>query len=81
MSLYARSSDDKDGFIYIKSNDRILCETYINEAADHRESVSWTVVAELTAGDTVRVSGSSTYPVRIAASLSGFTGHLVQSYA
>ena len=81
LSLYAKSFNDQDGFIYIKSNDRILCEVYIGDPDDIWESMSCTAVAELTAGDTVRVAGSSTHPARLEAPFAGFSGHLVQAYA
>ena len=81
LSLYAKSFYDQDGMIYVKSNDRILCEVYIGDPDDIWESMSCTTVVELMTGDSIRVTGSSTSPARLEAPFAGFSGYLVQAYA
>ena len=67
------------GGMRIKKNDEILCQAEVGNAA-HWHAASCTAIAELTPGDSVRVTGQSSTPVTIRAAISGFAGHLIQEY-
>ena len=79
LSVYARSMGSS-GPIFIRSNDKVLCSQYIGSGSETVESMSCTTLAELTAGDTVRVTGLSSDTVTIQNDNCGFSGHLVQAY-
>ena len=63
------------GHMFIKKNDEILCQTYVYPADAYASSCS--AVAQLAAGDSVRVTGNSDQPASIDAAYSGFAGHII----
>ena len=84
LSVYARTANN-DGELYVKKNDEVVCETHITNGSSGSDEVgpdtgTCTGIAELDPGDSVRVTGNSDDPARIAAGDSGFIGHLIQPY-
>ena len=66
--------------MYIKKNDQTLCWAEIGDG-DTWNTASCTAIAELTKGDSVRVTGEEARPVALNAGPAGFAGHLIQTYA
>ena len=65
--------------MFIKKNDQTLCEAEVGDG-ETWHAASCTAVAELTPGDSIRVTGEGDRPVTINAGSSGFAGHLIQEY-
>ena len=71
--------------MYIKQNDEVVCSAHVsngNSGSDllGYDTATCTVIVELIPGDSVRVTGNTDDPARIAAERSGFIGHLIQPY-
>ena len=84
LSLYARTADD-GGDVFIWKNDEVVCQTLVtdgNGGSDPKGHDTGTCIGitELVLGDSVRVTGNTDSPARIAGSYSGFIGHLIQPY-
>ena len=84
LSMYARTADDS-GDLFVRKNDEVVCRTQVtggnggSDALGH-DTGTCTGIAELVPEDSVRVTGTSDDPARIAAGKSGFIGHLIQPY-
>ena len=77
LTFYGLVAVTNLGNTYIKRNDDVLCQAFLrgNSVLD---TSTCTAVAELTTGDSVRVTGTSAYPsVLRGDSYSGFTGFLI----
>ena len=79
LTLYGLTVGPMLGPMNIKRNDEILCIAEIGDQATWN-AASCTAIAELTPGDSVRVTGDSDRPITISAGSSGFAGHLIQEY-
>ena len=67
-------SDKDDGNVFITQNDNLLCLGWLQEALD---TTTCTTVAELTTGDSLRMTGNSAEPSALRDySLSGFAGFI-----
>ena len=79
LSVYAQTVGAQLGGMFIKKNDEILCHAEVGDAAGYNNA-SCMAIAELTPGDSVRVTGESGRSVTIQGGPSGFAGHLIQEY-
>ena len=84
FSVYAQTGQEA-GQILIKKNDEVICRGHVtggNSGSDDHglDMGGCTGIVELVPGDSVRVTGNTDDPARIADGSSGFTGHLIQPY-
>ena len=84
LSVYGRAVDEA-GYIIIKKNDDVICRGHItggNGGSDNfgLDMGGCTGIAELVPGDSVRATGNTDDPARIAGGESGFIGHLIQPH-
>ena len=76
LTFYGLIAGTDSGNIYIKQNDDRLCRGYLRP--EQYDTATCTVIAQLTEGDSVRVTGSSDDPSILRGDLySGFTGFLI----
>ena len=75
LTTYALSIGADGGDMYIKNNEDILCTAYIYPAPSYIATCS--TIVQLAAGDSVRVTGSSSDPASINAPYCGFAGHII----
>ena len=75
LTVYAIATPDQDGPVIIKNNDVELCRTWV--AATSIETGTCSAVAQLAVGDSVRVTGDSSFAATIEAVYSGFVGHII----
>ena len=75
FTMYAIFAGNQ-GPIFIKNNEDILCQAYVD--GTDNDTATCSAIAELTVGDSVRVTGENYDTARIRARDSGFTGHLVK---
>ena len=84
LSVYARTADN-DGDLVIRKNDEVVCKNHVtggnggSDALGH-DTGTCSGIAELVPGDSVRVTGNTDDPGRIAGNDSGFIDHLIQPY-
>ena len=77
LTFYGLMAGTDSGSIYIKQNDDVLCQGWF-QGDRESSTATCTAVAELTVGDSVRVTGTSANPTSLRGGLqSGFTGFLV----
>ena len=77
LTFYGMVAGHNAGSVYIKRNDDVLCQGWLrpNEIVD---TATCTAIAELTTGDSVRVTGNSADPSDLRGALSsGFNGFLI----
>ena len=84
VNVYAQTASEA-GQIFIRKNDDVICRGHItggNSGSDQLglDMGGCTGITELIPGDSVRVTGNTDDPARIAAESSGFIGHLIQPY-
>ena len=75
LTVYAITDQVKNGPMYIRSNDDVLCQAHVTET--DFSAATCTAIAELTTADSVRVTGDSSNPADIRASDAGFVGHII----
>ena len=75
FTIYAITGQVSNGPMYIKKDDDVLCQTYITES--DFSGGACTAIAELTVGDSVRVTGDTSDPGVIRSGDSGFAGHII----
>ena len=73
LSVQAR---DDNAEMMIMRNDDVLCSTWVSNSPADVASCSATAV--LSAGDSVRVTGSSSQPGRVSGGHTGFTGLIIK---
>ena len=77
LTFYGLVPGTDGGTVYIKRNDEFLCAGWL-ENDQVQDTSMCTAVAELTTGDSVRVTGHSADPSALrGASYSGFNGFLI----
>ena len=77
LTFYGLVAVTDVGDVYVKRNDDVLCQAFLRGNEVH-DTATCTVVAELTTGDSVRVTGNSAYPTVLRGeSWSGFAGFLI----
>ena len=59
LTFFGLLAGSDDGNIYIRRNDDVLCQSYLLE---QHNTAMCTAVAELTDGDSVRVTGTNNNP-------------------
>ena len=75
FTFYGLLAGSDDGNIYIRRNDDVLCQGYLLE---QHNTATCTAVAELTEGDSVRVTRTNNNPADLRGGhQSGFTGFLI----
>ena len=78
LTVYAVTTTEDAGPMYIKNNDDILCYAWITQSG-HADTATCTAIAELTTDDSVRVTGDNSDTARISGQRSGFVGHYIGS--
>ena len=76
LTVYAVTTRDQNGPMYIRNNDDILCTAFITWENNY-ETGMCTAIVQLAVGDSVRVTGDSANPAAILSGYSGFTGHII----
>ena len=77
LTFYGIVSGSDGGNVYIKRNDDQLCKGWL-DVSNNGDTATCTAIAELTTGDSVRVTGDSADPSALRGdSFSGFTGFLI----
>ena len=76
FTVYAVTTRQSNGPMYIKSGGTILCEARITEN-DADDTATCTAIVELTVDDLVRVTGDTNDRTFISGSNSGFVGHYI----
>ena len=76
LTVYATCTDYQTGKMYIKNNDDILCEAWLQSEV-FANTATCSAIAELAVGDSVRVTGDTSDPAEIRPSNSGFLGHII----
>ena len=77
LTVYGLVQGSNGGNVYIKRNDDSLCKGWLDEG-NNADTSTCTAVAELTEGDSVRVTGDSADPSTLRGnSFSGFAGVLI----
>ena len=66
-----------NGHLRIMRNDDILCQSWLTESG-HGDVGTCSVTAVLSAGDSVRVTGSAESPGRLQGEGAGFTGVMIR---
>ena len=75
LAVSVQARDDNAEMMIMRNND-VLCSTWVsNSPAD---VASYSATAVLSAGDSVRVTGSSSQPGRVSGGNTGFTGFLIR---
>ena len=74
--MYATSAGITNGPMFIKNNDDELCRAYVVSDGSV-DTATCSAIAELSVGDSVRVTGDSSDPGVIQADGSGFVGHII----
>ena len=73
LTLYGLVVGTDGGNVYIKWNDNVLCQGWLRNG-ESDDTSTCTAIAELTEGDSVRVTGNSGDPADLRGGLqSGFT--------
>ena len=77
LTFYGLMAGTDSGSIYIKQEDNVLCQGWF-QGNEESSTSTCTAIAELTEGDSVRVTGSSANPTSLRGGLqSGFAGFLL----
>ena len=77
LTFYGLVSGTAGGNVFIKRNDDRLCQAWLSYD-DIGDTATCIAIAELTTGDSVRVTGDSADPSALRGdSWSGFTGFLI----
>ena len=76
LTFYGLLTGTDGGAIYIKQNDDVLCQGWFREN-ETSDTATCTAIAELTTGDSVRVTGNSGDPSALRLNYSGFDGFLI----
>ena len=76
LTFYGFIAGTDSGNIYVKQNDRILCQGYLRP--EQYDTATCTPIADLATGDSVQVTGSSGNPSVLRGDLYlGFNGFLI----
>ena len=74
LTVYTLGPSAGNGPVFMKNNDDILCSTWVVPIGD--STGTYSVVAQLTVGNSVRVTDNSELSTDIQASYSGFVDHI-----
>ena len=76
LTVYGVPRHTDDGPIYIKNNNAVLCRGFISKESGY-EAGTCTAVAQLAVGDSVRVTGESSWRGYVQQLYTGFAGHII----